>query len=384
MTIDHEVTRRGLIGMGAGALLAAPLAAAGRPDPVVRLIVGTYESEGGGGLYPLSYDPGRDSWALGAPLPTYANASFGAYDPRHDCHYLIDEQSAGAVAEYRPGDPMRRVAMATGGADPCHIAIDPRHRRIAIAHYTDGGVAVIGIDPANGALLGSPVVQTHTGFGPNARQRGPHAHWVGFSPDGRWLHAVDLGADAVFGYALSNGDLRSAIGQPIVSYRAPPGTGPRHMTLHPRRAQAFLLSELRSEVTVLDSAGGGRFVARQTLSTLPAGFTGTNYPAEIAINRAGDRLYVSNRGHDSIAVFAVAADGRIDAIEHVATGGRWPRHFLLIEATKRLLVANQRSGDVTALAIAADGRLRATGASIAIPAPAFIARIPTKTIEGQP
>lgn len=374
MTINPAVTRRDVIGMGAAAMLAAPLAAGGRRDPAVRLIVGTYQGEGGGGLYPLSYYPTRESWALGAPMPAYANASFGTYNPRHDCHYLIDEQSAGTVAAYRPGDPARRVAMATGGADPCHIAIDPRHRRIAIAHYTDGGVAVIGLDPASGALAGPPVVRRHIGSGPNARQRGPHGHWVGFSPDGRWLHAVDLGADAVFGY-----DLRDGIGQPIVSFLAPPGTGPRHMNFHPHRPQAFLLSELRSEVTVLDSAGDGRFVARQIVSTLPADFAGTNYPAEIAINRAGDRLYVSNRGHDSIAVFAVMPDGRIDLIEHVATGGTWPRFFLLIEKAGRLLVANQRSCEVNAFAIMADGRLRATGASIAIPAPVFIARTPTTT-----
>ncbi|MEG3123587.1 lactonase family protein [Sphingomonas sp. GB1N7] len=377
MAIDCGVTRRGVIGIGAAAVLAAPLAAAGPRDSVVRLIVGTYQGEGGGGLYPLSYDPAAESLTLGTPLPAYANASFGAYNPRHDCHYLIDEQSAGTVAAYRPGDPAWSGAMATGGADPCHIAIDQRQRRIAVAHYTAGSVAVIGVDPVSGALAGPPVVRNHIGSGPNARQRGTHVHWVGFSPDGRWLHAVDLGADAVFGY-----DLKSGIGQPVVSYRAPPGTGPRHMNFHPHRPQAFLLSELRSEVTVLDSAGAGRFAARQTVSTLPADFTGTNYPAEIAINRAGDRLYVSNRGHDSIAVFAVAPDGRLDPIEHVSTGGTWPRFFLLIEEAGRLLVANQRSGNVAAFAIAADGRLRATGASIAIPAPAFIARTPTTPTKG--
>jgi 6-phosphogluconolactonase len=129
------------------------------------------------------------------------------------------------------------------------------------------------------------------------------------------------------------------------------------MAWHPRLPVAYLFAELGNTVTVLRAGADGGFTAGATLSTLPAGFSGASYGAHIAVNRAGTRLYLSNRGHDSIAVFAIAHDGGLSLIQHVSCGGHWPRLFLLREDRGELLVANERSGNVAVLRILADGRL---------------------------
>ncbi|HEU0066940.1 MAG TPA: lactonase family protein [Sphingomonas sp.] len=374
-SLRDPVGRRDVVGMvaaaGAAAPLAAPLAGALPGPPTRHLVVGTYAAEHGAGLCPLFYDVGRDRWSAGTPVPTIANASFGAYNPRHGLFYLLDERQDGSVGAYRPDDWRQLGAWTSGGADPCHIALDPRQRQLAVANYANGSIALYAVDPATGGLREPARISITPGKGPNAeRQSGPHAHWVGFAPDGRWLHMVDLGADIVLGF-----DLRSGGRTPIVSYRAPPGTGPRHMAFHPRLPVAYLVSELVSQVTVLEAAGFGRFRATQSATTLPDGGSSPNFPAEVAINRAGNRLYVSNRGHNSIAVFAVSGDGRLRLLEHVPTGN-WPRFFLMCEDAGRLFVANQRAGTVQAFALRPDGRLRPTAASIAVPGAAFIARVP--------
>ena len=365
------ITRRGFVGLGLSTALIDPTLAAMPKAARRQFVVGTYTAEGGEGVYPLTHDVASDHWRIGAPMPAIRNMSFGIADARRDLFYALDENGEGTVAAYRR-DSWSQVGEAVRiGVDPCHIAIDRRRERLAIADYGSGEVAVVALDPITGVPSSAPVLRSHAGTGPNAeRQRGPHAHWVGFSPDGRWLHSVDLGADAIWRH-----DLRDGVAQATLAYRAPPGSGPRHLVMHPRLAKAYLLSELASEVTLLDSAGDGRFSAVQTVATVPAGSGTANLPAEVAINRVGDRLYVSNRGHDSIAVFAVARDGRLSPLQHIATGGHWPRFFLLVEESRRLLVANERSGTVQPFAILSDGRLAPSGTPIAAPGAAFIARL---------
>lgn len=134
----------------------------------------------------------------------------------------------------------------------------------------------------------------------------------------------------------------------------------------------FLVSELANSVTLLDRADDGTLHAGQLLSSLPAGFVGDSQAGHIALNRSGDRLYVSNRGHDSIALFAVDEAGGLTLIEHVPSGGSSPRFFLLLEAQRRLVVANEQAGRLTMFEIAPDGRLARTGADLEVPGAAFI------------
>ncbi len=335
---------------GTLALAGTPAALAREPD---RLIAGTYASRGGPGVVPMTAT--GEGWTAGTPLAAIRNASFGVAARDGRVRYLLEEQQVGALGIYDRA--LNRLGtFSTMGADPCHAALSPDGATLAVANYSSGNVTLWRLDRKTGLPSVEAQSVAHSGSGPNQRrQTGPHAHWVGFSRDGRMLHAVDLGADAVFAHRIDPASRR--ITGSTIAYRATPGSGPRHLTWHPRLPVAYLLAELTNTVTVLRANPDGSFTAGETLSTLPAGFDGPSSGAHIAVNRVGTRLYLSNRGHDSIAVFAIARDGGLSLVQHVSCGGHWPRLFLLREDRGELLVANERSGNVAVLRIQPDGRL---------------------------
>ncbi|HXH17329.1 MAG TPA: lactonase family protein [Sphingomonas sp.] len=365
---DWMTTRR--TAMAAMAITAAfPAAGKAAARRRVTLIAGTYAREGGKGLYPIAFDAARDDWQVGAPVAGIEDASFGiAGGPGH-AYYLVREKAAGEISAYS-AEWARRGTAPTMGADPCYVAIDRASACLAVANYSSGSVAFHRLDPRTG-VPGAPVLFRHRGTGPNhSRQEGPHAHWVGFSPDRRWLHSVDLGADTIYAYRF---DPRArTLAEPVAAWRAPAGAGPRHLVHHPVRPVAYVVCELSNTLVMLNAKADGSFVTQRTLSTLPAGHRGASQAAHIAIDRAGRRLYVSNRGHDSIAVFALDPAGVPSSLQHVASGGTWPRFFLLMEAQRRVVVANEHSGTLAILRIEADGRLVATGQSVSVPGVVFL------------
>jgi 6-phosphogluconolactonase len=359
-------TRREVI---AGAIAATGLGVAGEPlfarvSARDRLIAGTYANEGGKGLYPIV------DGHVGRPVAGIINASYGVGGGPNGTVYLLREQAEGRVTGYAP-DWTARGGASTGGADPCHVAIDHASACLAVANYSSGSVAFYRLDRRTGATGAAQLFQ-HRGHGPNTeRQAGPHAHWVGFSPDRRWLHAVDLGADAIFAYRFD--PVARTLAEPVLAWSAPAGAGPRHMVRHPTLPRAYLACELTPKLFVLDALPDGRFRDAGEHALLPEGTTGPSYAAHIAIDRAGRTLYVSNRGANSITVFALDARGEPRVVQHVPTGGDWPRFFLLREGRGEMLVANERSGTVVAFRVAPDGRLTSSGRSIAIPGVVFLA-----------
>ncbi len=167
---------------------------------------------------------------------------------------------------------------------------------------------------------------------------GSHIHWVGFAPDGT-LYATDLGSDEVLAFLPDE----RGLGTPRTAYAAPPGSGPRQIAFHPRLPVAYLVSELASTLSVLDRGGDGTWSARRIVSTLPA-------PCDSlagAILLDDDRIHVTNRGHDSVASFAIGADGDVRLLGHRPSGGKSPR-FLLADGD-RLLVGHEKYGGVTLL-----------------------------------
>ncbi|WP_380788075.1 lactonase family protein [Sphingomonas sp. R86521] len=326
--------------------------------------VGTYANGGGRGVCAVA-----DGWTLGDVYPGAVNASFGVYAHRFDLHYLVDERDDGAVGVHRHG-PSGWQCLAhvkVGGSAPCHAALNHAETLLAVANYMSGSVSLFRLG-ADGLPIAPSQVHANTGHGPNAeRQEAPHAHWVGFSPDDRWLFQTDLGTDQILAYPVDN----DRLGPAREAYAARPGSGPRHLLLDPRHTgRAWLVSELANTLTVLDRSDA-RFTAVRTLSTLPDGWQGDSIVAHLAANRAGDRLYVSNRGHDSIAVFALDPDGDATLLQHAPTGGLSPRFFLLREDERRVVVTHEKSQTVTVLEIREDGRLDATGISLAVPGAAF-------------
>jgi 6-phosphogluconolactonase len=214
----------------------------------------------------------------------------------------------------------------------------------------------------------------HAGSGPNKeRQDGPHAHDVVFSRDNRHLVAVDLGVDQVFVYTFdpASGALKPA---PQQSAATPPGAGPRHFAFHPGGRSAFSINELSSTITSYTWNGGtGALTPGASVSTLPANFQGTSSTAEIAIDATGSFVYGSNRGHDSIAVFAVTPSGTLSLVEHTPTGGRTPRNFTIDPTGRWLVAANQESSTLTVFRRdATSGRLTAAGTPHDAPTPVCV------------
>ncbi|RZM31718.1 MAG: lactonase family protein [Sphingomonas sp.] len=331
------------------------------------LWIGTYAGGGGVGVYPLSR-----TGSAGAPYPDARNASFGTYSSRFDLHYLVEEQDDGALGVHRrtASGWVRLAHVPVGGAAPCHVALDRTQSCVAVANYASGSVSLFRLDPASGLPIGQPTVHANDGSGPDSeRQQSPHAHWVGFGLDNRFLYVADLGTDEVLAFAFDAE--RATLGEPYTALKAVPGSGPRHLLFPEQHPQsAYLACELDSTLVALDVEGPD-LKPRASLSTLPENWHGANIIAHIGANAAGDRLYVSNRGHDSIAVFALNEGGDPALLQHVASGGASPRFFMVLEKENWMLVVHERDQRVTMLGILPDGTLAPTDFAVHVPGAAY-------------
>lgn len=335
------------------------------------IFVGTYAESGGPGLQRLGFHA-THGWACEDAFPSARNASFAAYSARHDLHYLVDEHRTGTVGVFRETiDGWREVGrVATAGADPCYVVLDAEEGRLAVANYGSGSIAMFRLDPATGLPCDDPDVRANTGCGPvEDRQEGPHAHCVRFGPDGQWLFHVDLGTDEILAYPLD--PTTGRLGERHLAYAAPAGSGPRHLVFHPTLPLAILASELASTLTLL-RVEGGSLTAIHAISTLPDGFEGTSIAGHLSLDRSGARIYVTNRGHDSVAVFDWS-DGHIPyLLQHVPSGGASPRAFVLLDAERLLVLANEEGDTVTVFDVRDDGTLAPHHQAIDVRAPVFV------------
>lgn len=333
---------------------------------MLTLHVGTYEKSAGRGLVPLTVAE-DGAMAAGEPFAGAANASFGV--ARGGLVYLVDEDDEGAVNVLARGAKGWRLAgrVPTGGAAPCYVALDRDGTRLAAANYASGSVALFVLG-ADGLPEGAPALYQASGSGPNEeRQEGPHAHCVRFSHGNEALYVVDLGADRVVCLKLGRG---ATFADERTAWRAPPGSGPRHLLFHPRRTVALVLSELAATLTLLE-AGDCKLRPVQTVSMQPANFRGENLGGHLELNAEGTRAYVSNRGHDSIAVFGIDGN-RLELLQHVPSGGAHPRHFVLREELGLLAAAHEKDGRVTLFAIAKDGTLARKGKGATVAGACFV------------
>jgi len=268
--------------------------------------------------------------------------------------------------------------VASRGADPCYASVDKTGKLLLVANYSGGNVAVFPI-LADGKLGEATVVVQHSGHGPNAvRQEGPHPHSIDVSPDNRFAMVDDLGLDELLIYKFdSTQGTLTANNPPLVKMDA--GAGPRHFALHPNGRFAYVVDEMESKVSVFSADfGSGAFQSLQTISTLPQGFTGRNDDAEIAVHTSGKFVYASNRGHDSIAVFAIdPAKGTLTPIEYTPTMGKEPRNFEIDPTGTLLFAANQKSDNIVVFRIdAKTGRLTPTGKVLEVSTPVCVKFLP--------
>jgi 6-phosphogluconolactonase (cycloisomerase 2 family) len=313
-------------------------------------------------VYVGSYDSGISRYARdGARLTLLdrvdtPNPSWLTLSPDGGTLYTVDELDHPSVLAFDvTGSAMKLISKApTGGEAPCHLLLHPAGYLLA-ANYGTGSVSVhvVGEDGAVGPRV--HLVQ-HSGRGVRRRQEGPHTHEVRLFGD--LVVVVDLGLDKLIAYRLdpATGEL-SVAADPFA--RTHEGAGPRHTVVHPG-GRWYVADELDSTVAVFDpdpSTGVLHQIAAvpSTLSTVD----GENLPAGIALSADLRRVYVSNRGRDTITTFEIDAGGDLTGLDEVSTGGSWPRDFAIVDDI--LLVANQKSGNVVSFAFDAAGLPRPTG-----------------------
>ena len=262
--------------------------------------------------------------------------------------------------------------QSTGGYNPVHLAFDATGRFLAIANYGSDSLAVLPI-AADGSLLPYRTLTPVTGtLGPHRfQQRTMCVHHIPLDQQGQFFYVPCKGSDAVVTYRL---DTRRGVLAEAARVAARPSAAPRHIDFHPSKPYAYVINELDSTITTYRrNPQSGALSPLQTVPSTPADFTGYSTGAEISVDRAGRNLYVSNRGHDSIGVFAIdAAKGTLAPRQWVPTLGRTPRFFTFDPDQRYLYVANQDSRSIVAYRVRPDGRLAPTAIRIAVGSPASI------------
>ncbi|MFG3009467.1 lactonase family protein [Streptomyces cinerochromogenes] len=330
------------------------------------LYVGTYTSVDGGGtgIGLASYDPGSGRITGSGTLSGVPDPSYLAVHPDGRTLYAVDERQDGGVTAVRLADRRVLGTRSTGGAGPCHLSVHPSGRWLLSANYGSGGVAVHPVD-ATGALGERTDLVTHGSPPPGPGQQGPHAHQILTSPDGGHVLAVDLGTDTVYTYRL---DQAKGTLTEVARAHTRPGAGPRHLTFHPGGRYAYLANEVDDTVAVCGyDPGSGRLTIGEPQPTGSQG--GTNYPAQILVTADGRYAFLANRGHNSLARYAVEAGGaRLRLLGTVPVGGDFPRQIAFAPDGRLLFAANQRSGTVTVFRVdPGSGELRPTGEPFASP-----------------
>ena len=261
--------------------------------------------------------------------------------------------------------------VSSRGADPCYITVDKTGKYVLVANYTGGSVAVFPI-LANGGLGEASAFVQHTGHGTNPeRQEGPHAHSIDLSRDNRFAMVDVLGLDELLVYKFDSGKGSLTPNDPPFT-KVAAGAGPRHFALRPDGKFAYVVTEIGHTVTVFyNDAANGKLQVIQTITTLPKDFTGRNDDAEIAVHPSGKFLYASNRGDDSIAIYAIDhAKGTLTQVGSVHTGGKEPRSFEIDPTGALLFAQNQKSDNIVVFKInAKTGLLTTTGQVLDVGSP---------------
>jgi 6-phosphogluconolactonase len=396
-----KITRR----IFAFLLLVAPLVfsvAGGLADkPAANrkylVFVGTYTAKTqSNGIYAYEFDGDTGDLAAKGVAAETPDPSWVVIHPSGKYAYAANETGkASAVSAFAVDAKSGKLTLLNQlpslGEDPCYLSFDKTGKYLFVANYTSGTIAVFPI-LADGRLgEHTAMVKDWGATGPNKeRQEAPHAHWIVPSESNRLVYVADLGLDRVMTYKFDS--VKGSLGgmpapgpqHPFVqnALELSHGTGPRHAAISEvRNFRQFLyvLGELDSTITVFGNTKEGIFDgAIQKVPMLPKGFSGRNDAAEIAVHPSGKFLYASNRGHDSIAVFAIhPGHGTLTLMAHVPTGGKEPRHFAIDPSGKYLLAENQFSNNIVVFRIdAATGGLTPTGQVVEVPSPVDIAFLP--------
>ena len=338
----------------------------------------------GKGIYVYRLDGSSGALTPLSVAEQVPNPSYLAFDPTHRFLYAVNElkefegAATGAVSAFavdpESGSLTFLNRQPSYGTDPCHLIVDKTGRNVLVANFMSGTVCVLPIRDDGSLGDATAVIQHHGSSIDPGRQSGPHAHAVTLDDAGRYALVPDLGMDKlmVYHFDAQLGKL-APNDEPWVEVAE--GAGPRQVAMHPSGEYAYLINELDSTMTAYRYHGdAGTLREIQTLSTLPQDFVGTSTCAEVQISPSGKFLYGSNRGHDSIVVYAVdEQDGMLTCIGHTNTQGETPRNFTISPDGDFLLVANQDTDNIVVFRLdPATGQLVATGHIIQVPTPVCV------------
>ena len=300
---------------------------------------GTYTRRISQGIYKADFDTETDKLSNLELFATEPSPTYLAFDQHQHLYTVGSHDDKGGIAAYKTDGALLNHVVEEG-APHCYVAVDETRSLVYGANYHKGQVLVYK-RKEDGCLELADKVQ-HTGHGPHENQASPHVHYTDLTPD-QYLVTCDLGTDQVTTYDVSlEGKLTK-----LASYNCNPGAGARHLVFHHHYKIAYLICELNSTIEVLIYDGVGEFEQMQVISTLPDDYSGFNGTAAIRLSKDGKFLYASNRGHDSIAVYSILADGSLELLEIVPTNGKTPRDFDLTPDQEFLLVVHQDSDNVT-------------------------------------
>lgn len=343
------------------------------------LFIGTYTPPGGDsrGLYAVRLDPVTGAFDVPTLAAEGRNPTFLAWHPDRHALYALGEgpeasgKLSGGVAAFAfdaASGGLTPLDARGAGAGMAHLAVDATGRLAVAISYNGGFAAALPLGPDR-RFAGDTAIHPFTGpLGPNAaRQEKPHPHSVTFSPDNRFAYICDLGLDRIFVFAV---DSKRATLAPAGQAATAPGAGPRHSKISADGRFLYAINELDGTVTTFArDLATGALAPVQTIPTLPAGFAGDNLCAEIRLHPNGRFVYGSNRGHDSLVVFARDPErGTLSLVQHVSSGGKHPRNFALSPDGRWLVCANRDSDNLVSYAVdATTGRLTPTGHTVRVP-----------------
>jgi 6-phosphogluconolactonase len=318
------------------------------------------------------------------------NPSFLEIDIKHRRLYAVngvrefEGKPTGAVSAFSIGRDGKLTLLnqrSSMGRGPCHLVLDRESRNLLVANYDSGSVAVFPVAPDGRLGEASDVVQ-HSGKSINAeRQQGPHAHCVTLDPANHVAFVCDLGLDKIMAYRFDAEKGKLTPNDPAFT-PITPGSGPRHMAFRPDGRFAYVVNELSSTINAFSyDPEAGRLTELQTVSSLPPYYDGPNAAAEIAVHASGKFLFASNRGNETVVLFAIDPEkGTLTWVEEQGTGGKTPRHFGIAPSGEHMVIGNQDSDTVLASRIdAGNGRLKPSGLFAEVASPVCAQFLPPES-----
>ncbi|GAB3951892.1 lactonase family protein [Spirosoma harenae] len=346
------------------------------------MYVGTYSLRGSEGIYVFEFDRKAGTMQPVQSVSNVKSPSFLAIHPSGKYLYSVNEGAektgAGGVSSYAVDKATGKLqylnSQSSLGVGPCHISVDHTGKTAFVSNYGGGSLAVLPIK-ADGTL-GEPTDKVQDeGTGPNTqRQEKAHVHSATLAPDNRFLYVADLGIDKlnIFDIDVNASKVKPA-STPYASVK--PGSGPRHVAIHPNGKYAYLVEELTSTVASFarNPKTGALTILQDNVQTLPNDFTEKNTSADIHIDPSGKFLYQSNRGYDGLAIFSIGSDGKLTPVGVQPTEGKTPRNFLIDPKGEFIFVAHQDTDNITIFKRdQKTGKLTFTGQSVKVPAPVCV------------